>query len=66
MYKFFLSLILLLFLGGSVFASSDQTEPKQLVWPFEGIFGFMDKRKDAMFNDFIKEISKFNNNPNDI
>ena len=33
--------------------------------PFEGIFGFMDKRKDAMFNDFIKEISKFNDNPND-
>jgi hypothetical protein len=33
--------------------------------PFEGIFGFMDKRKDMMFNDFIKEISKFNDNPND-
>jgi hypothetical protein len=33
--------------------------------PFEGIFGFMDKRKDIMFNDFIKEISKFNDNPND-
>jgi len=31
--------------------------------PFEGIFGFMDKRKDVIFNDFIKEITKFDDNP---
>jgi hypothetical protein len=33
--------------------------------PFEVIFCFSDKRNDVIFNDYIKEISKFNENPND-
>jgi hypothetical protein len=30
----------------------------------EARFGFMDERKPIMMNDFIKEITKFNDNPN--
>jgi hypothetical protein len=33
--------------------------------PFERIFGFSDKRKNLIFNNFIKEIMKFNDRPND-
>ena len=43
---------------GRTFQSTLSTDP------FEAIFGFSDKRKDVIFNDFIKEISKFNDNPN--
>jgi hypothetical protein len=31
--------------------------------PFEGFFGYADQRKNLMFNDFVKEITKFNDNP---
>jgi hypothetical protein len=33
--------------------------------PIESRFGFMDERKPVMMNNFIKEITKFNDNPND-
>jgi hypothetical protein len=32
--------------------------------PFESIFGLSDERKVTMLNDFVNEISKFNDNPN--
>jgi len=33
--------------------------------PFEARFGFLDERKPVMLNNFINEITKFNDNPND-
>jgi hypothetical protein len=33
--------------------------------PFEARFGFLDERKPVMLNNFINEITKFNDNPKD-
>lgn len=33
--------------------------------PFEASFGFLDERKPVMLNNFINEITKFNDNPKD-
>ena len=47
MYKIIsplLASILVIFMIPNVFASSGAQEPKQLVWPFEGIFGTFDRQ----------------------
>lgn len=44
MYNKILSIILIIFLATNSYASSDARKPKQMWWPFEGLFGTFDRQ----------------------
>lgn len=44
MYNKILTTILVIFLATTSYASSDAKEPKQMWWPFEGMFGTFDRQ----------------------
>jgi len=44
MYNKILTIILIIFLAANSYASSDARKPKQMWWPFEGLFGTFDRQ----------------------
>ena len=44
MYNKILTIILIIFLAANSYASSDIRKPKQVLWPFEGLFGTFDRQ----------------------